>query len=764
MFWNKKKEVTKKHIEITKPTEFKIPQIPNDTVGLRVFKSGFKKTEAASPMEGNYTKDVVVVPEFDSHQDIDLVYDSFRVEKKLTKEDEIKRYGRAYHEFNSVDEVLNTDEYEAKVVEKQKNEASVGIDFGIVYDADSMIKEEPKVEEQIPVNPNIHFGEPYAAPKQEVEFKPIEVDNELKEEQNNMFAKPTPRVFDFTQTVNYVPPVEDNTPKTIIIERPRIQEVELEEILEPLTSIPPFVNEKNNEVEEIKIFDSPSVETSKNEDIYDHIRSQNEKKIIHVDKYSDYKYPPISLLNPVNRDSIVEPDWIQDKIASINETLLHFGVDGEVVDYTYGPTVTRYEVKLNFGVNVKKITNIADNIKMSLCAKSIRIEAPIPGKSNVGIEVPNPSVRTVAFAELAERDEFLNGKDKYNIVLGIDINGDPVYTSVAKMPHGLIAGTTGSGKSVCLNGLLISLLLRNSPTDLRLVLVDPKVVEFGDYQDLPHLATPVITNVKLASEALKWATEEMDRRFIAFQAAHVRDLPTYNNKVKNDPSLSPLPRIVVVIEEFADLIMTCGNDVESSIQRITQMGRAAGIHLILATQRPTTDIVKGSIKTNIQCRIAFRVVDYTASTTILGGAGAEELLGRGDMLFKVEDLPTRIQGAYISDEEIQGVCEYIRSNYKPDYLFTHEDLQNKVKDAYGANNKENSEDMELVYSVAVYVVERGSCSINSIQTTFSLGFRRASNIVDILEEMGIVGASKGTTGREILVTLAEVDQKFKVGH
>jgi S-DNA-T family DNA segregation ATPase FtsK/SpoIIIE len=419
---------------------------------------------------------------------------------------------------------------------------------------------------------------------------------------------------------------------------------------------------------------------------------------------------------------------------------------------------------LNFGVNVKKITNIADNIKMSLCAKSIRIEAPIPGKSNVGIEVPNPSVRTVAFAELAERDEFLNGKDKYNIVLGIDINGDPVYTSVAKMPHGLIAGTTGSGKSVCLNGLLISLLLRNSPTDLRLVLVDPKVVEFGDYQDLPHLATPVITNVKLASEALKWATEEMDRRFIAFQAAHVRDLPTYNNKVKNDPSLSPLPRIVVVIEEFADLIMTCGNDVESSIQRITQMGRAAGIHLILATQRPTTDIVKGSIKTNIQCRIAFRVVDYTASTTILGGAGAEELLGRGDMLFKVEDLPTRIQGAYISDEEIQGVCEYIRSNYKPDYLFTHEDLQNKVKDAYGANNKENSEDMELVYSVAVYVVERGSCSINSIQTTFSLGFRRASNIVDILEEMGIVGASKGTTGREILVTLAEVDQKFKVGH
>ena len=480
-------------------------------------------------------------------------------------------------------------------------------------------------------------------------------------------------------------------------------------------------------------------------------------------KYSDYKFPPVTLLNPVNKDLIEEPDWIGEKIESINETLLHFGVEGHVINYTYGPTVTRYEVKLNAGVNVKKVTAIEDNLKMSLCARSIRIEAPIPGKSSVGIEVPNPTVRTVGFRELAERDEFLNGKDTYNTILGIDINGDHIYTSVAKMPHGLIAGTTGSGKSVCLNSLLISLLLRNSPNELRLVLVDPKVVEFGDYQDLPHLATPVITDVKLASEALKWATEEMDRRYIAFQAAHVRDLPSYNNKIKNDPRTPNMPRIVVVIEEFADLIMTCGNDVETSIQRITQMGRAAGIHLILATQRPTTDIVKGSIKTNIQCRIAFKVVDYVASNTILGGAGAEELLGRGDMLFKVEDLPVRIQAAFISNEEIQGVCDYIRSNYAPDYLFTHEDLQNKVKDAYGAN-KDNSEDMDLVYNIASYVIERGSCSINSIQTTFSLGFRRASNIVDILEEMGIVGASKGTTGREILVTQAEVDHKFKMGN
>lgn len=763
MFWSRKKEVVKKHVAEIKPKEeekFIIPQIPDDCVGLRVFKNEFKKTQAVSPMEGQYTKDVVVIPEFDNHTDIDVAYDSFRVEKKLTKEDEIKRYGRRYHEFQSVDEMLDTSNYETNNEQEKEEKSGIGINFGVVYEASDLIigensSSKPVVEPT--QNPNIRFNEVNdEVDELDIEFKPIDVNNEIKEEQEDIFVKPAQRIFDFPQTPVSTPIIDESIPKTIVIERPRpiIEEKQTE------PSIPPFVSEFRAMNNEPKVYDSPSVEVEK-KDVYDEIRSKSNEKIIVPDKYGNYKYPPVSLLNPINTSAIVEPEWIQDKIVSINETLLHFGIEGQVVNYTYGPTVTRYEVKLNAGVNVKKVTSIADNLKMSLCAKSIRIEAPIPGKSNVGIEVPNPNVRMVGFAELATREEFLNNSDKSTVVLGIDINGEPIYTSIAKMPHGLIAGTTGSGKSVCLNSILISLLLRNSPNDLKLVLVDPKVVEFGDYQDLPHLATPVITNVKLASEALKWATLEMDRRYLAFQTARVRDLKTYNMKVKNDPTLKPLPRLVVVIEEFADLIMTCGNDVESSIQRITQMGRAAGIHLILATQRPTTDIVKGSIKTNIQCRIAFRVVDYTASTTILGQAGAEELLGRGDMLFKVEDLPTRIQAAFIADEEIQGICDYIRDNYEPEYLFTHEDLQEKVKEGYGANNKENSEDMELVYNIALYVVERGSCSINSIQTSFSLGFRRASNIVDILEEMGIVGPTKGTTGREILVTALEVEEKFK---
>jgi S-DNA-T family DNA segregation ATPase FtsK/SpoIIIE len=357
----------------------------------------------------------------------------------------------------------------------------------------------------------------------------------------------------------------------------------------------------------------------------------------------------------------------------------------------------------------------------------------------------------------------MNSTTPLNIALGLNIDGKPVHTSIAKMPHGLIAGGTGSGKSVCVNGLLVSLLLKYSPADLKLILVDPKQVELISYQELPHLATPVITDPKMASEALKWACDEMDRRYRAFASVRVRDIEGFNEKTANDPSIKKTPYLVIVIDELYDLMMTAGQDVEASIQRITQMGRAAGIHLIVATQRPTTDVIKGTIKANIPCRIAFKVSQFVDSTTILDQGGAESLLGRGDMLFKVDDLPVRIQGAYISDSEISRVCDYIRDNYAPDYIFTHEELQNKVKQQYGAVGSKDSEDMELLYSVALYVIERETCSINSIQTTFKLGFRRAQRIVEILEEMGIVSGSKGTTGREILVTQEEVERKFKTG-
>ena len=754
MFKKKKKETFVRHVEETQPEVFTIPQIPEDVVGLRISKPGFTKTEAVSPMEGSYAKDVVVVPEFDAHQNIDLAYDAFRVEPRMTKEDEIRLYGRTHHEFPSVDSILGSTDYTPKTKKIVKND-EVGINFGVVEDADEMILE-PEIKEQVPIgNATIHFGESIKEEIPRVEFNSISVSNEIKEEREEFFAKPITKVPEFIQPKTQY--VDESIPKTIIFERPKVEVFEEKEI----ESIPPFMNRVQPTITEEVIYDTPAVNPVDDRRVYDELRQNSQPKTIYADKYCDYVYPPISLLDPINVSVTAEPEWVTEKIAIINQTLEEFGVDGYVVKHTYGPSVTRYEVKLNSGVNVKKVSSISDNIKMNLSAKTIRIEAPIPGKSNVGIEVPNNQIRTVGFSEIINREEFTNSTKPLHVALGLNIDGEPIYANIAKMPHGLIAGGTGSGKSVCVNGILVSLILRNTPDDLKLILVDPKQVELINYEDLPHLATPVVTDPKLASEVLKWACDEMDRRYKAFSSVRAKDVESYNTRISNDPSIKKLPYLVIVVDELADLMMTCGADVEASIQRITQMGRAAGVHLLIATQRPTTDVVKGTIKSNIPCRIAFRVPQYVDSMTILDSAGAENLLGRGDMLFKTEDLPLRVQGAFINDNEIARVCDFIRDHYPTDYIFTHEDIQNKIKQQYGAQSGNQGEDMELVYNVATFVVERGTCSINSIQPAFCLGFRRAQRIVEILEEMGIVSASKGTTGREILVTQAEVDSKFR---
>lgn len=752
MIFKRKTEVVKKHTVEPKKEVYVIPQIPEDTVGLRNLKQQFEKTIAVSPMEGFYTKDVLTVPENGVDHDIDLAYDPFRVEKKLTKEDEIRRFGHTNHEFPSIDSQIDTSKYireEPKIAKEEKGE--VGINFGIVEDADNIIEEET-IDQQSVVNPHIHFGQTFITNETDIEFERISVSNDLKDEQDEYIAKPTSRVPEFMQVKQ--PVLDESIPKTIVLGKAPTP------VIEPITQInvPNFVS---NISEEEIVIDTPVV--SKPEEPRPVTLPKQNTNVIYEDKYANYKFPPYTLLNPINEKDTKEPDWVYEKIEIINNTLKEFGVDGEVVNHTYGPSVTRYEVKLSSGVNVKKVSQISDNIKMNLSAKTIRIEAPIPGKSNVGIEVPNNQIRTVSFSEIVMVDEFKTCQKPLNIALGLNIDGKPVYTSIAKMPHGLIAGGTGSGKSVCVNGLLISLLLKYSPKDLKLILVDPKQVELIAYQGLPHLATPVITDPKMASEALKWACSEMDKRYSAFMAARVRDIASFNDKISNDPSIKKLPYLVIVIDELADLMLTCGNDVEASIQRITQMGRAAGVHILVATQRPTTDVVKGTIKANIPTRIAFRVSQFVDSTTILDQGGAENLLGRGDMLFKTEDLPQRIQGAYISDDEINRVCDYIIDHYPSDYLFTHEDLKNSIKQQYDAGGNKDSEDMELVYNVALYVVERGVCSINSIQTNFSLGFKRAQKIVDILEELGIVGESRGTTPREILVTEEDIRQKFQMG-
>lgn len=465
-----------------------------------------------------------------------------------------------------------------------------------------------------------------------------------------------------------------------------------------------------------------------------------------------YKFPTVEMFSKVHRDQDARPAWLVAQETTVNETLLQFSVPGHVHNITKGPTVTRHEIELEPGVNVKEVNRIKDNLMMNLAAKSLRIEAPIPGKAYVGLEIPNAVPEIVAYGNVVDHPEFMeDNSHPLKIALGVDIDGRNIYADIAKMPHCLIAGATNSGKSVCVNTIIVSLLMKNHPDDLKFILIDPKMVELAVYNDLPHLVTPVITEPKMAATALTWAVGEMDKRFLQFANNRAKDIKGYNERVKEDPTLEKMPYIVIVIDELADLMMVSANDVEEAIQRLTQKARAAGIHLFVATQRPTTDVVKGTIKANIPSRIAFKVASYVDSTTILDGAGAESLLGKGDMLFKETERPIRLQGAFLKDAEIERVTDFIRDQMPPNYLFDHESLRTfSIK-------KDTAASDDLLYPVAQFVVRENNASINAIQKEFGVGFNRAQRIVELLEEQGIVSKNEGTKARQVLVTMAELE-------
>jgi S-DNA-T family DNA segregation ATPase FtsK/SpoIIIE len=474
-----------------------------------------------------------------------------------------------------------------------------------------------------------------------------------------------------------------------------------------------------------------------------------------LNKYNkEYVLPPLSLLKKPLVKASNSDDWIEKQISVLDRTLEEFGIGGKVIKYTKGPTVTRFEISLDSGVNVRKVTGITDNLKMALAAKEIRIEAPIPGKTTVGIEVPNLKPEIVHFVNIVSKPEFKYHDDPLTIALGLDIDGKGVYTSIAKMPHGLVAGATGSGKSVCINTVLMSLLFKYDPDQLKLMLIDPKMVELSAYNDLPHLITPVITDAKVATAGLKWAVEEMERRFVVFKTEYVKDITTYNDKVMQDGLQKDImPYIVIVVDELADLMMIASSAVEEAIMRLTQKARAAGIHLIIATQRPSTDVVKGTIKSNIPTRIAFSVSSYIDSMTIIDSAGADKLLGRGDMLFAESGQPQiRVQGAYISDDEIMNVNEFIRKQRNADYLFSLDKLVDRAT---------RSEEMdELTEEVARYVVLQGECSINRISKEFKIGFNRAQKIVEILSDLQVVSDNLGSKARTVNATMEDLDSIF----
>ena len=769
----KKKKIMPVYVE-SEEEKFRIPQIDLGTIGLIRRKDSFKKSKVASPFHGSHVIDRNHYVDNSGAVDIDYHYDFVREDKHISDEELERRHGTKYYEFTFVNRDIEGayagSDY-SKPTEKKVEAAPKKKGFSFISTADEIVEEinnesslkyEETVYEDVP-----SYEEPEAEFKININFDDSEPmykyntydDAMPKPTQTNIPSfltdkkKPEPKNddlvfednFSFGDTPTFVSP-------EIKFDNPAVDKNQT--IAEAISNM-----QKNYTPEE---FSQPSVRLEKSPKKEEPVVSTTASN---ENKYANYSIPYQNIFTKSNEYTDENPIWLEEKKEIINQLLKSFGIDGEVVTYTKGPAFTRYEILLAPGVNVKKVSQIYDNLQKDLQAKSLRMQAPIPGKNTIGIEVPNDVAEVVAFGDILT-DEYMNNGKPLSVAIGKNIDGTPVFQNITDMPHALIAGATQSGKSVSINTILISLLLKNSPENLKLILVDPKKVELSFYNDLPHLATPVIDDAIIATEALKWSVAEMERRYEILARNRVRNIGDYNKKRKTHPEMENMPFIVIVVDEFNDLVMQTGAEANDCIIRLAQKARACGMHIILATQRPTVDVVNGTIKANITCRIAFRVASDVDSRTILDEIGAESLLGRGDMLIKNNGNPLRAQGAYISDDEIAEVCEYICDRYSPDFLFTHDDLKknlNKNTQGGGFGPKEApSESEELLYQIALACVQQGQCSINSIQTGFGLGFNRAQRIVQILEDREIVSPKNGTKGREILVDSYRLREMFNI--
>jgi S-DNA-T family DNA segregation ATPase FtsK/SpoIIIE len=476
-----------------------------------------------------------------------------------------------------------------------------------------------------------------------------------------------------------------------------------------------------------------------------------------------YCYPPIDLLYKARSGGMDATAEMRENTTRLNETLQSFKIEAHIINVTRGPSVTRYEVELDKGVRLNKLTTIADDIALSLGASGVRIAA-IPGKiSVVGIEVPNRAVTTVSLRDVIDSAEFSKAKSKSSFAVGKDIGGTNIVGNIAKLPHMLIAGTTGSGKSVCMNSIIISLLYKASPDDVKLIMIDPKMVELGIYNGIPHLLIPVVTDPKKAAGSLQWAVTEMMRRYKTMSDAGVRDLESYNSIAEHEEG-QRLPQVVVIIDELADLMLVAAKEVEESICRIAQMGRAAGIHLVIATQRPSADVITGLMKANIPSRIAFAVASAMESRIILDTQGAEKLVGKGDMLFSPigSGKPLRVQGCFVSDPEVEAVASYVKENYNTNYDQSVMDEIEKKAAQTGSSKSVTAADPdpeeettagdEMLPAAVDVFMETGQASVSMLQRRLKLGYARAARIVDEMEEKGIVGPFQGSKPRAILVT------------
>jgi S-DNA-T family DNA segregation ATPase FtsK/SpoIIIE len=514
-----------------------------------------------------------------------------------------------------------------------------------------------------------------------------------------------------------------------------------------------IVNENNSEVQDVKNVNGDNTSVVSKEE-----RDKENFEIIPIDNgiKKEYTLPPISLLKKNSKKRRTNNEKEIVKNAKLLETTLEsFGIKAKVLQVSCGPAITRYEIQPAPGVKVSRIVTLADDIALSLAAADVRIEAPIPGKAAVGIEVPNKNISFVYLGDVIETKEFEKSDSRLTVALGRDIAGQPIVADLSNMPHLLVAGATGSGKSVCINTIICSILFKARPDEVKFLLIDPKVVELKAFDDIPHLITPVVTEPKKAASALNWVVNKMEERYKIFAQKGVRDITRYNEKVMELGEDDYMPKIVVIIDELADLMMVAPNDVEDAICRIAQMARAAGIHLVVATQRPSVDVITGVIKANIPSRIAFAVSSQTDSRTILDMGGAEKLLGRGDMLFYPvgSPKPKRVQGCYVSEEEVENLVNFIKSQ---GIQVHREDLP--TENITKSKREENAD--ELLYDALKIIVEQGQASVSLLQRKLHIGYTRASRIIDQLEERGFIGGYEGTKPRSVLITHEQLERIY----
>ncbi|MED3617602.1 DNA translocase FtsK [Bacillus thuringiensis] len=725
-------------------------------------------------------EEVEVIAETEELEEVEVIAETKApVVETFVALEEIQQEDEVIEQNNEFIHVAEADEQTKNDVQSFANVLIAETEENKRVEEEAPVVEEQSVEEEVPVveeQPVVKKEEPKREKKRHVPFNVVM----LKQDRTRLMERHAARANAMQPSANVrvenkpvqqevaEPQVEEQPMQQVVVEsqveespvqqavaEPQVEEQPMQQVVvepqveeSPVQQVvaEPQVEEQPMQQVVVEQVQKSISSTEPKEKAYVVNQRENDmRNVLHTPP--TYTVPPLALLSIPQQSALDNTEWLDEQKELLDTTFNNFHVGAHVINVSQGPAVTRFEVQPDPGVKVNKITNLSDDIKLSLAAKDIRIEAPIPGKSAIGIEVPNKESKPVFLREILRSPVFTKSESPLTVALGLDISGDPIVTDIRKMPHGLIAGATGSGKSVCINAILTSILYKAKPHEVKLMLIDPKMVELAPYNSVPHLVAPVITDVKAATAALKWAVDEMERRYELFAHAGARDLTRYNTIVsERDIPGETLPYIVIVIDELADLMMVAPGDVEEAICRIAQKARACGIHLLVATQRPSVDVITGLIKSNIPTRIAFTVSSQVDSRTIIDIGGAEKLLGRGDMLFlgNGTSKPVRVQGVYVSDDEIEKTVDHVRKQMKPNYLFKQEDLLAKTEQA-------ESED-ELFFDACQFVVEQGGASTSSVQRKFRIGYNRAARLIEEMESQGIISEARGTKPRDVLIS------------